>query len=352
MVIANAGSKSGENNDNWDPPAPPKKVTRKRAREAKEAAGWLYAYLSDDNDESMETKYRLRTRQVAQPPAPDYEPVDYTVPPRATLRSLFEDKGLQVIVKMATVELTPEKPSFPAGGWHVEGQMNEHIVGTAIYYLDSENVTPSSLAFRMQTSSYQDEYQDLVGQDDHVWLSAVFGAKLGGGTGSPCLQNYGSVDTREGRLLAFPNVFQHRVSGFELADKSKPGHRRIMVLWLVDPQTRIISTANVPPQQRHWWLESALGSAGPEASVPPEVAQIISDRAGGEKLRDILRGPGDIRLTAEMMSMVREEMAEDELPMGLEEAREHRRKLMQERSASQATAERNWRDEEYSFCEH
>lgn len=293
----------------------------------------------------------MRTRQVAHPPAPPYEPVEYTVPPRATLRSLFSKKGLQIIVKMATVELTPEKPSFPAGGWHVEGQMNEYIVGTAIYYLDSENITPSSLSFRMQTDPYQDERQALVGQGGYTWLGGVFGAKLGG-TGSPCLQKYGSVETKEGKLLAFPNVFQHRVSGFELADKSKPGHRRIIVLWLVDPQTRIVSTANVPPQQRDWWFESAFRNAGSESSVPPEIAQIISERSGGEELPDALKGSRNIRLTAEMMAMVREELGDDWVPMSLEEAREHRKELIQERSGFQSTAEKSWNDAEYSFCEH
>lgn len=41
------------------------------------------------------------------------------------LREKFQKLGLQVIVKMASIELTPEKPEFPAGGWHIEGQMNE-----------------------------------------------------------------------------------------------------------------------------------------------------------------------------------------------------------------------------------
>ena len=31
----------------------------------------------------------------------------------------FKETGLQVIVKMARIELTPEKPDFPVGGWHV-----------------------------------------------------------------------------------------------------------------------------------------------------------------------------------------------------------------------------------------
>jgi len=82
--------------------------------------------------------------------------------------------------------------------------MNERICATAIYYLDSENITPSHLSFRMQTSSYMnDEYN--VGQDAYHWMEQVYGTGLGGGN-SPCLQNYGSVETKEGRMLAFPNV--------------------------------------------------------------------------------------------------------------------------------------------------
>jgi hypothetical protein len=82
--------------------------------------------------------------------------------------------------------------------------MNEHICATALYYLDSENITSNNLSFRMQTSAYmEDEYS--VGQDSYSWLEHIHGTGLGGG-GSPCLQNYGSVETRQGRLLAFPNV--------------------------------------------------------------------------------------------------------------------------------------------------
>lgn len=84
--------------------------------------------------------------------------------------------------------------------------MNEHICATALYYLDSENVTTSDLSFRMRTDSYlsdQTEYQ--VGQDQYHWLEWVHGTRLGGDYGN-CLQNYGSVETPQGRCLAFPNV--------------------------------------------------------------------------------------------------------------------------------------------------
>lgn len=86
--------------------------------------------------------------------------------------------------------------------------MNERICATALYYLDSENVTPSHLSFRMQTSSYQDDLQEIAGQDAYNWLERVYGTALGpsGYVTNACLQYYGSVETRQGRLLAFPNL--------------------------------------------------------------------------------------------------------------------------------------------------
>ena len=83
--------------------------------------------------------------------------------------------------------------------------MNERICATALYYLDSENITSSNLSFRMQTSAYVNKEYD-VGQDAYSWMEQIYGTGLGAGSDSPCLQNYGSVETKEGRMLAFPNV--------------------------------------------------------------------------------------------------------------------------------------------------
>lgn len=47
----------------------------------------------------------------------EYKTVDYT--PTISLRELFKESGLQIIVKMASIELTPEKPEFSGGSWHV-----------------------------------------------------------------------------------------------------------------------------------------------------------------------------------------------------------------------------------------
>jgi len=51
-------------------------------------------------------------------PEPEaFFPIEYEC--RASIRDRFRDTGLQVIVKMASIELTPDKPHFPPGGWHV-----------------------------------------------------------------------------------------------------------------------------------------------------------------------------------------------------------------------------------------
>ncbi|KAG8939524.1 hypothetical protein FRC04_006249 [Tulasnella sp. 424] len=61
----------------------------------------------------------------------------------------IQGKKVQVIVKLANIHLTPEKPEYPGGAWHVEGMANERIVASGIYYYDCENITDSQLAFRI-----------------------------------------------------------------------------------------------------------------------------------------------------------------------------------------------------------
>ncbi|KAJ9162213.1 glucose-methanol-choline oxidoreductase [Coniochaeta hoffmannii] len=365
-----------ENGDNWDPKSPEEMLAKERAatgeppRQLEESAAEGEEDLEDTelNDEEELDDYWgkppdiarwMNTRQpiFPQPPPFSESRVNYAINPESTLRSQFKESGLQIIVKMASIELTPEKPEFPPGGWHVEGQMNEHIVGTALFYLDSENITDSHLDFRTLTSSYQDDWG--VGQDSFHWMQSVYGARLAGGSGSACVQNYGSVVTCEGRLLAFPNVFQHRVSGFKLADPTKPGHRRFIALWLVDPFTRIISTANVPPQQAEWWEDRVLGGEKGDGvelatSMPPEIALLLLEKGIGKGRLDKAMATGKLahpKLPQEVLDMVHKELGEA-LPMSREEAEEHRRKLMSSRSAFQEEARGGWASVEYSFCEH
>ncbi|KAJ5889001.1 hypothetical protein N7495_009042 [Penicillium taxi] len=329
-----------ENKDNWIPSNPYECEDQVVDWEDEKLRRRGYGYDPEFDDET-EKKWEYLRKPVI--PELSFDEINYAPAPENRLAQKFAQSGLQVIVKMASIELTPEKPDFPVGGWHVEGQLNEHICATALYYLDSDNVSTSNLSFRMQTSAYLNDDID-VGQDSYHWLEQIYGTYLGG-RNSPCLQNYGEVETHQGRLLAFPNVFQHRVSPFHLIDPTKPGHRRFIALWLVDPTSHIISTANVPPQQMNWWLDSILGNTNREAALsklPAELVALINEKNLETKNSGVL--------PVELMEMVR---AHDEgLPMGLEEAKEHRIQLMKARGAFVKKAEHGWQQHAYSFCEH
>lgn len=130
------------------------------------------------------------------------------------------------------------------------------------------------------------------------------------------MQEIGTVLTSEGRLITFPNILQHRVGPFKLDDPSKPGHRKILALFLVDPHIRIISAANVPAQQRHWWGETV-----PLENVPLEVKmKIIADVEG--------------------------------FPIGIEEAKKLRLELMEEREEFVESNGEAFLSPWFGLCEH
>jgi len=62
-----------------------------------------------------------------------------------------------------------------------------------------------------------------------------------------------SLGNREGRLITFPNIIQHRVDSFRLQDPTKAGHRKIVALFLVNPHTKVLSSAQIPCQRKDWW---------------------------------------------------------------------------------------------------
>ncbi|KAH8890666.1 hypothetical protein GQ53DRAFT_747386 [Thozetella sp. PMI_491] len=315
----------------------------------------ITALLQKHYGEEIKRWIWTEIREPVIPEPNEFSPDNINYSHVENIREKFRETGLQVIVKMATIELTPEKPEFPVGGWHIEGMMNEQICATALYYLDSENVTTSQLAFRMQTSYDQWDLQIKAGQDAYNWLERVHGTALGpaGGLTDSCLQNYGSVETRQGRLLVFPNTFHHRVSSFRLQDPTKPGHRRFIALWLIDPHRRIISTANVPPQQMDWWAEAvAAGHVDLEKmNLSPDVLQAIREyreTRGRAEEEEGIRGDS----VKDLMTMLRDKNLVPKGLIDVEEAKDHRLKLMDERSRFHESSEGHWAQMDYSFCEH
>ncbi|KAF5383181.1 hypothetical protein D9615_005038 [Tricholomella constricta] len=267
-------------------------------------------------------RWYVATRKVVQPePGVFVPPEKNEVGESLDICTKYKERGIQVIVKLANIHLTPEKPTYEGGSWHVEGKMNEHICASAIYYYDSHNITPSHLAFRQQSDT--DTMDVNYRQDHRDWLPAVFGCDSDG----PGIQEVGAVETREGRLLTWPNILQHQVQPFRLADATKPGHRKIVALFLVDPGIRIVSTANVPCQQKEWWSEKVVAAEG-EKGRGNAIAELPLE------LRDHIFG--DV----------------EEFPIGLGEAKEVRVQLMEERKKFVVAHGKAFARHEFSLCEH
>ncbi|RAK95595.1 DUF4246 domain-containing protein [Aspergillus ibericus CBS 121593] len=233
---------------------------------------------------------------------------------RVDLQKQFAESGLQVIFKLANIHLTPEQPQYDGGSWHIEGAMNEHIVATALYYYDEHNITPSHLAFRQSLDN--DEISMSVGQYEYDAMELFLGIENYGSA----IQNLGSVLTRPGRLLAFPNTLQHQVQPFQLVDPTRPGHRKILAMFLVDPHIPVLSTANVPPQRKDWWADE-VRNVPPFNRLPREIFNMIMLHVTG-------------------------------FPLSWEDAVKARQDLMDERGALVEQINDDMEDDKFFFCEH
>ncbi|KAH0337678.1 hypothetical protein KCU81_g7985, partial [Aureobasidium melanogenum] len=277
--------------------------------------------FTEEDDEFYEVKEQWvrDNRVLVKPDALTYNPV--TRPGKSaveplSLRQHFKKSGIQVIVKLANIHLAPSNPEYSGGSWHIEGKLNEHICATALYYYDNENITESHLAFRSKVSVDEITQRDYA-QDDNDGVCYLFDVERNG----PGIQRIGQVATNEGRLLAFPNVLQHQVQPFKLVDPTKAGHRKILALFLVDPFHRVISTANVPPQQREWWAEAVQGLECKLDELPPELRNQVMTEVG-------------------------------DFPISLDEAKKLREELMDERRAFVRDVNDMYHEEDFSFCEH
>jgi hypothetical protein len=61
------------------------------------------------------------TRKVVRPEPGEFAPRERSVV--VDLKEEYAVRGLQIIVKLANIHLTPEKPNYAGGTWHVEGQL-------------------------------------------------------------------------------------------------------------------------------------------------------------------------------------------------------------------------------------
>ncbi|KAI0708765.1 hypothetical protein C8T65DRAFT_576187 [Cerioporus squamosus] len=238
-------------------------------------------------------------------------------PPTLENRVQYPLKGrkVQVIVKLANIVLTPENPRYAGGAWHVEGMANENIVATGLYYYACENITESRLDFRV-TAGTADGLTMRYEQSDHRGYVVAYGF----GRDHHKNQELGHIVAEEDKCVAFPNIYQHHVDAFELADPTKPGYRKILCFFLVNPETEILSTTHVPPQQEDWSMD--------------EVEKV----------------PALQKLPIELFDMVTQYVKPG--VMSREKAEDHRAELMKERSRFVVEHNENVYELEFNMCEH
>ncbi|KAJ7496774.1 hypothetical protein FB451DRAFT_203127 [Mycena latifolia] len=185
-------------------------------------------------------------------------------------------RTIQCIIKLANIHLTPEKPEYKGGSWHVEGMLNESIVASGIYYHDEANISESTLSFRVSTAAPAYHYQD-----DDICMEVLYGMERG----DRCVQDLGSMITKQGRALAWPNLFQHRVSPFHLSDPTKDGHRKILAFFLVNPANDpIVSATDVPPQQADWIRQAFTDASPATGNFPSELYECVQEHLLSDSL--------------------------------------------------------------------
>ncbi|KAJ8330575.1 hypothetical protein O5D80_001550 [Batrachochytrium dendrobatidis] len=158
-------------------------------------------------------------RPVYVPTLPEHFKPDYGLGMPVSLRG----RNLQVIVKLTNIQLTPSKPKYNEGNWHIEGPINELIAAIGLYYYDVENITTPKLDFREAADCF--DYQVA----SNMYWKDVYGIDRE----SPRSQYIGSLELPNGRL---------------------------------NPSRRIVSTAHVAPQQPQWYNSSL-----DKAHIPPEL---------------------------------------------------------------------------------
>lgn len=189
------------------------------------------------------------------------------------LKKEFWNIGLQMVLHVREINLTPSNPSYSGEEWHVQGQTNERICASATYIYSTNNLSPTNpptISFRRKI--FPEEAIAAKGSiHNPPFLPQIYGAR----DGDPIIQTLGTVIMRENRVVAWPNVFQTRLNAFKLDDASRPGHYKMLTVHLIDPNRRIMSTSMVPCQRRDWWAEAVRKSCAVLWRLPCELFSAI-----------------------------------------------------------------------------
>lgn len=169
------------------------------------------------------------------------------------------NKDLQVICKITNTTLSDSSIN---GVWHVEGMSHENIVASAVHVIHQDPGINANLYFKRRfTISEGQIIAEASGQDRPFFLNKYLEStskyKEYNQENNVGLVPLGKVSTSTGSLTVFPNSHIHKL---DLSTKLTNQSRMVVVFWLVNPNKKIISTKNVPEQQKDkdWNFKKAI----------------------------------------------------------------------------------------------
>ncbi|KAF9550144.1 hypothetical protein EC957_001630 [Mortierella hygrophila] len=123
-----------------------------------------------------------------------------------------QGKPLQISVKLANIELTPDNPNEPRLEFSI--QIKE-------------------LKYEKSDDRGAEHLHDVMNED-------------------ALIQYLDGITTQQDRCVVLPNIYQHQEHSFGLADRTKTGSRKLLAFSLVNPEEPVLSTTFVPSLRKEW----------------------------------------------------------------------------------------------------
>ncbi|KAM7215038.1 Protein of unknown function (DUF4246) domain containing protein [Rhypophila decipiens] len=254
------------------------------------------------------------------------EPDEEFEPYSVSIQNQFRERGLQVVVQIDSIELNPSLPPPVANSepytWHsADSQATDYISATSIVFFDLNNIEPFRICFQQPSHLEKSHFSDAE-QGDFRGMREVFDlGYLNYRAGDRrrkdrhiWFQDLGSVEACKGRMVSFPGPVSYRFDRSKLVDPSKPGRARYLTLHLVDPNYRVCSTRNVPPQRLDWWAHDVARRTHfelPQELYDMVIAKVAADlnsasRVAGQKwpmfTSELLQGLGRQMLASRLLN--------------------------------------------------
>ena len=141
-----------------------------------------------------------------------------------SLQQRFHTEGLQIIVQVTSIDLMPNHPTYSGDReFHVAGMLNEHIVASAVYYYDVQNIDDAKISFEQEAGidnlSFNVDNENFINnvwnfpdcdipEEDERWHFPQ------------ALQTLGAINISSGKFLAWPNILRSKAESFNLDDPS------------------------------------------------------------------------------------------------------------------------------------